>query len=218
MRLLELFSGTGSMGKAFEAFGWEVVSLDIDPRFHPTICHDIRTWDYTAFPQGHFDFIHASPVCTHYSRARTTAKTPRDLVWADSLAEAALRIIDCFGPPLGWTLENPQTGLLKTRPCVQGHAVLCDIDYCAMGLPYKKRTRFWGQLPCKFPSHLRDYASCPFAEGRKHRFTAQKMRGPAYAQDRGFQTSELYAIPEKLTTLLASVVTRCRPILSIQES
>ena len=34
-RLLELFSGTGSMGRAFEELGWEVTSLDVDPRPAP---------------------------------------------------------------------------------------------------------------------------------------------------------------------------------------
>ena len=94
MRMLELFSGTNSVGKAFSQMGWEVISLDIDPKFNPTICVDIRDFDPATFPPYHFDFIHASPVCTHYSRARTTAKTPRDLVWADSPVRAALLIID----------------------------------------------------------------------------------------------------------------------------
>ena len=30
-RLLELFSGMGSMGRPVEAEGWEVVSVDLDP-------------------------------------------------------------------------------------------------------------------------------------------------------------------------------------------
>ena len=53
-RLLELFCGTKSVGRAFEAAGWEVVSLDIVSKFEPTILCDIRSWDYTTFP-GHFD-------------------------------------------------------------------------------------------------------------------------------------------------------------------
>ena len=46
-RLLELFCGTKSVGRAFEAAGWEVVSLDIVSKFEPTILRDIRSWDYT---------------------------------------------------------------------------------------------------------------------------------------------------------------------------
>ena len=33
-RLLELFSGTGSVGRAFATLGWGVVSIDLDPREH----------------------------------------------------------------------------------------------------------------------------------------------------------------------------------------
>ena len=44
MRLLELFSGTGSVGRAFEALGWEVTSLDVEGE--PTIKCDIMDWDY----------------------------------------------------------------------------------------------------------------------------------------------------------------------------
>ena len=60
-----------SIGRAFEATGWEVVSLDIVSKFEPTILCDIRSWGYALFPPGHFDMVWASPVCTEYSRALT---------------------------------------------------------------------------------------------------------------------------------------------------
>ena len=112
-RLLELFCGTKSVGRAFEAAGWEVVFLDIVLKFEPTILCDIRSWDYTTFP-GHFDMVWASPVCTEYSRALTTR--PRRLLDCDALVLSALEIIAHFDPL--WIVENPAT-LLKTRPFME---------------------------------------------------------------------------------------------------
>ena len=83
MRLLELFSGTKSVGRAFEALGWEVTSLDTDATTRPTICADIQEWDDRTYPPGHFDFIWASPVCTEFSRALT--RRPRRLTEGDGL-------------------------------------------------------------------------------------------------------------------------------------
>ena len=74
MKLLELFSGTGSIGNAFSNLGWEVVSLDLDPKTPATIHENILSWDFAVLPPGHFDAIWASPCCTNYSCARRGAK------------------------------------------------------------------------------------------------------------------------------------------------
>ena len=139
-RLLELFCGK-SVGRAFEAAGWEVVSLDIVSKFEPTILCDIRSWDYTTFP-GHFDMVWASPVCTEYSRALTTR--PRRLLEGDALVLSALEIIAHFDP-LMWIVENPATGLLKTRPFME-RLPWVDVTYCKYGTLYRKQTRLWTNM------------------------------------------------------------------------
>ena len=67
MRLLELFSGTGSVGNIARGLGWDVTSLDRDMKAN--IMCDIQDWDYEA-DEGHYDFIWASPPCTEYSCAK----------------------------------------------------------------------------------------------------------------------------------------------------
>ena len=44
MRLLELFSGTKSVGKVAEQLGYEITSLDLT---NADINTDILNWDYT---------------------------------------------------------------------------------------------------------------------------------------------------------------------------
>ena len=48
MKILELFSGTGSIGKVAINYGFEVISLDKD--MDATIKCDILDWDYKIYP------------------------------------------------------------------------------------------------------------------------------------------------------------------------
>ena len=68
-KLLELFSGTGSVGKVAKDLGFEVISLDLK---NADINIDILQFDYKIYPLGYFDVIWSSPPCTEYSKAKTT--------------------------------------------------------------------------------------------------------------------------------------------------
>ena len=59
MKLLELFSGTGSVGKVAKELGYDVVSLDLKDA---NINTDILNWDYKQFNRNHFQIIWASPL------------------------------------------------------------------------------------------------------------------------------------------------------------
>ena len=142
MRVLELFSGTGSVGKVCRERGWEVVSLDLKDA---DINTDILNWDYaSAYPVGHFDIIWASPPCNTFSILAHAIFTKDEMMnRIDTIGLPILRraeeIIDYFKPQY-YFMENPQTGRMKdyvTRPYY-------DVDYCRYSnWGYKKRTRIW---------------------------------------------------------------------------
>ena len=53
--MLDLFSGTGSVGEVYRRHGFKVISIDWDKKFNPTIVQDVLSWDYKkAFPKTIF--------------------------------------------------------------------------------------------------------------------------------------------------------------------
>ena len=100
-------------------------------------------------PENVYGII-ANPPCTHFSIARTVAKTPRDLREGLRLAKECLRIIwECqYKTPLNkrvcslkfWVIENPATGMLKYflgKPTY----IYCPSEF---GADFTKRTALWG--------------------------------------------------------------------------
>ena len=206
-RLLELFSGTGSVGRVFREAGWEVVSVDIESKFNPTLCMSVLDIKLDRWPPKHFDVIHASPPCCEYSVAHTG--NARNLEKGDMLAIYALNLIDVLQPRF-WILENPQSGKLKTRPFMQA-LQYADAAYCMYSdWGYRKRTRFWNNIP---GLQLKDcHGDCPnmtlSVHGHMvHRTSAQKGPSHGSTTDRNFTFVELYRIPPALVeAILAAIV------------
>ena len=194
--LLELFSGTGSVGRSFRARGWEVFSVDIDATAKPTLVSDILDLQWDALPPD-VDCIWASPPCTHYSSARTKAKTPRDLEGSDAIVQKVLDIIKWYGVP--WFMENPESGLLKGREVVAGLPFQV-VDYCKYGKPYRKRTAIWTNTYWK-PQQPLCIHDCPVSSGSKH--TARAQQAPSSATDVRYSRDELCSIPPALCDEIA---------------
>lgn len=198
--LLELFSGTGSVGDVFRREGWDVTSVDLDPRAGPTICADLLTLDLARLP-AHVDAVWASPPCTHYSRARTTARTPRDLLGSDALVRRALEIVARY-PRAAFWIENPATGLLKTRDVLQAvpRALVSYCAYAGVRDPkYRKDTHIWtNTLDWWEPRPLcRAARRCPWFDGEAGRHTDTAQRAGGWSRD------ELYRVPSQLCAELA---------------
>lgn len=201
MRLLELFSGSKSVSKAVGSLFTEIISLDIIERYNPSVCSDILTWDYKQYPPGYFKAIWASPPCCEYSVLNYThpEKVP-NLELADRLVKRTLEIIDYFQPDL-YFIENPQTGLLKSRSFMSNRPYY-DVDYCQYAdWGYKKRTRIWTNVKNFTP--LLCHAECPNKIGRRHKATIGNSKNSPEYWVRGTERQlQRYAIPPRLIQAL----------------
>ena len=204
MRILELLSGTGSVGTVASTMGYMVVSVDRD--MEATCKCDIMDWDYKKYPSKYFDVIWASPPCTEYSRALTTR--PRDIEAANKIVQQTLDIIEYFEPKY-FMIENPQSGLLKDQTIMWG-IPFKDIDYCKYGMPHRKRTRIWNNVLKWIPRPLCN-KDCGNVVDSKHVASAQ--RGPSgkretWANQPRFTLHELCRVPHDLThELLSACIT-----------
>ncbi|KAK3241898.1 hypothetical protein CYMTET_48379 [Cymbomonas tetramitiformis] len=133
VRILVLFSGTGSVEKEFARCfpASRSVTLDADPLWRPTHVTAIESWDYWRYPPGYFDVVWASPPCTQYSQARTTGGPP-DFVTADACVQRTLDIIEYLRPQ-HWFVENPMgryPDALRFRPVMSHLPAPLTCTYC----------------------------------------------------------------------------------------
>lgn len=175
MKVLELFSGTHSIGVVCKELDYYVVSVDRDIgnscKLNPdyvSVNHiqtDIMTWDYKKFKEGEFDIITASPVCTWWSLLRKCCygrvikghNEPfseklflQDIdTYGKPMVDKVFEIIDYFKPKYWW-IENPKTSKMweyirEIRPQYDNYI---HFDYCKFSdFGYKKPTTFLSNIP-----------------------------------------------------------------------
>lgn len=214
MKVLELFSGTRSIGKAFEARGHEVFSVEWDESLPADLHADIEflkprdvIWMF-----GAPDVIWASPDCATFSMAgisrhrRKNANTGN----LDAVSEyalkcnrvdlAMLRLIRDLRPAL-YFIENPRAGLRKQdmMAIVPRHTV----TYCQYGARVMKPTDiFTNASDPAFRPPCRNGAPChePAPRGSK-----TGTQGLANARERG-------RIPDELCQHIVEVCEREVPL------
>lgn len=122
MKVLELFAGTRSIGKAFEAHGHEVFSVEWDKSFENIDLYEdigqIQAEDILE-KFGQPDIIWASPDCTSYSiagighhRRKNKENGNLDAVsdyakFCDNVNKHVLELIKALKPKY-WFIENPR--------------------------------------------------------------------------------------------------------------
>lgn len=104
--MLDLCSGLGGASSAMREKSlltgiWQVITVDIEPSFNPSIVADVRDFTYSGVKP---DLIWASPPCVEFARESMpwsrTDQTP-DM----SIVRACYRIIQDV-KPLFWIIEN----------------------------------------------------------------------------------------------------------------
>lgn len=154
MKILELFSGQGSISKAFKEKGWEVFRVDWSDKVEAELHADISKLtvkDIVNLCGGVPDVIWASPDCTTYSIATHRHRTLKEglkpkteyarrcddtniKMWKliDDLLEAGAKY---------YFVENPR-GRMRHMPFVQDRK-RHEITYCSYGRESMKPTDIW---------------------------------------------------------------------------
>tara|TARA_R100000329_G_scaffold145794_1_gene131708 strand:- start:1445 stop:2134 length:690 start_codon:yes stop_codon:yes gene_type:complete len=153
--VLDLWCGTKSATKIWEHEGYNVISIDLDEQFEPTICADIM--DITPemlleFSDGQpFLFGWASPQCTIYSLMNMRWNRH----WGDGQPltqeakdqnERVKHTIHLLKSTCKyWIIENPRA-MLRTQPFMK---ILEreSVSYCRYGDDRMKPTDLWGVFP-----------------------------------------------------------------------
>ena len=182
MRVLELFAGTRSIGKAFEKHGHKVYSIEWDKDFENIDWYEdiskITAQDIID-RFGHPDVIWASPDCTSFSIAAISHHRRKNLEtgnldpvsdyakFCDNVDQHVLDLIRELKPKY-WFIENPRGGMRKMT-WMQG-LPRYTVTYCQYGDTRMKPTDIWTNHPdpkFKTPCHNGDPCHDPAPRGSK---------------------------------------------------
>ena len=175
---------------------WEVISVDIQKKYNPTICCDILQWEgYKELKN--VTYAHFSPPCSMWSRCRSTQ--PHDQAKSEAFVKKTLEIIEYLQPPFA-TIENPATSGMCKLDYLGPYKDVCYCMYSDWG--YRKATRIWHRgMEGWIPRAMCDKnARCKHWKEGRHPAQAQKggMRWGSGRAPNEFTQEQLYRIPEEL--------------------
>jgi len=151
MKVLELYAGSRSIGKAAEKIGMEVVSSDMVDYGGIDIVGNILSIPIETWVDMKPDVIWASPPCTSFSVASIghhwtggkgayIPKTKGALIGL-ALMHRTLEIIEACKPTI-WFIENPR-GLMRKMPDMEALPRRETVTYCQYGDTRMKPTDIW---------------------------------------------------------------------------
>jgi len=145
IKVLELFAGSRSIGKAAEELGYDVFSSDLKPFEGINYAVDILDFDINKVPFKP-DIIWASPPCTSYSIAAISHHRPTNgnlsdfAIKSDMMVNKVFHIIKHLNPKY-WYVENPRGSLRKQDFMI--NVPKTTVWYCKYGDKRAKPTDIW---------------------------------------------------------------------------
>jgi site-specific DNA-cytosine methylase len=164
--IIDLCAGLGGFSRAFKNDSeWEVITLEIEKKFKPTILADVR--HLPLRPNLQPDCLLASPPCERFSIAcRTWPKM--GLMKAMEIVGACFEAV-AYLKPKKWLVENPMGRLrwFLGKPPMTVRLV----DY---GAPYEKKTDLWGNIILPMLLEKKEAKFWVLQEGTMHKNQVSK--------------------------------------------
>lgn len=189
MKVLELFAGTRSIGKAFESRGHEVYSVEWDKNFENIDLYaDIMTVTAEQILRdfGRPDVIWASPDCSTFSIAAISHHRKKNPVtgnldpvsdyakFCDEVDQHVLDLIHELNPKC-WFIENPRGGMRKMT--WMAGLPRYTVTYCQYGDTRMKPTDIWTNHPNpKFKPVCKNGMPCHTSAPRGSRTGTQGLK------------------------------------------
>ncbi len=165
--ILDLCSGLGGASQAFVDNGVEVIRVDIDRGFKPTIQADVQQLPIRSDLKP--ELVIFCPPCNCFSIASVyrhwdNGKPRESTKKAIQLVKNGMKEIQRLKPKY-WIMENPM-GMLR-KAIGKPTSTIRQSDF---GSPHKKLTDLWGNVPFKMRPVMGNWLKAPRGD---HRFSIQ---------------------------------------------
>lgn len=188
MKVLDLFCCEGGAAHGYAQVGFEVVGVDINPKYGKTYPYEFHAADALEFLAQHyqeFDFIHASPPCQAYSVTKNSHNKQHP-----KLIEATRAALKATGKPyiienvIGAPLENP---LMLCGTMFN----LAAVDEDGTPLVMYRHRIFESNLPLTAPQHEKHkrgvQVAGSYGGARRDKEEARKVRKGGYVPSKAVQ-------------------------------
>ena len=149
MKILEVYCGTKSFSDMAKKLGYEVFTIDFNPKFKPDLCCDMLHFNIKMLPKEwrNPDILWCSPPCETFSLSGNSMymgfpTKPKTYIGL-ALAYKCIELIQELKPKY-WIIENPRAGLrsvwfMKPLPKTT-------VSYCQYGSKNMKPTDLWNNF------------------------------------------------------------------------